>query len=890
MFVHEVLPILEAKCMVCHGDDPAELDGGLDLSSREGLARGGEQYADLIVDGRPEMSPLYLAITREQPDLIMPPRQRDALSTEEIHSIYNWIVDGAKWPSAEEIKRINAASNHASSRQQVPTSAGETETWSKRYYRTQNLWAYQPLQRPSIPNSTIHPIDAFINRSLKRNQIKSAGPADPQALIRRLHFDVTGLPPSADLVRDFAQHHSIKYEDLVDQLLASEHYGEQWATHWLDVVRYADSDGFSNDYARPSAWRYRDYVVRSFNDDLPYNKFVFEQIAGDELDPQDGNKLIATGFLRMGPWEHTGMAVAAETRQYFLDDVTNIVGETFLATPLNCAKCHDHKYDPIPTRDYYQIQSVFATTQFAERPADFLPEENQAFMKEERARVEQWLERITHEKDSLRSLEEEAAKRWYQQRGLAYLPKKERRRSDRLDRHPPRYHGLTFADLGYRKVLDKRGQIERRNLERFEPWAYSVYNGPLRPVHSNRKMRMPAAIQNEPSLSYVLKGGSVYAPTDTVWPGVLSVLHYDTATSQDFNESARITAAQRGRRSDFALWLVHPENPLTARVMVNRIWQHHFGTGLAENPNNFGATGRAPTHPELLDWLAGEFIDHNWSVKHLDRLILTSATYQRAAEHPNYARIRKVDPDNRLLSHFSPRRLRAEEIRDAMLQSTGELQTQLGGIPSRPEIPLEVALQPRHTMGSVAPAYQPSSRPEMRNRRSLYIERKRAIKNPMMQVFNQSDNDLSCEQRDESTVVTQAFTLLNSSEIRNRSMVFAHRLLQDHTDQLEAIREAYLRVFQRLPTQKEILEADTFIKQLVQDYQQIDFATPVYPKMVVRDMVEEMTGEAFVFTEYLDVYDNYSSDLDEVQVTPKIRAWADYISVLFNTNEFLYVY
>ncbi|NND33831.1 MAG: DUF1549 domain-containing protein, partial [Saprospiraceae bacterium] len=601
-FVFEVLPIIQSKCLSCHGDSPDEIEGGLDLRSARSMSAGGEQHAELVVPGRPEFSPLYQAIIREDPDFSMPPKERDALTEEEVQVFYHWIVAGAPWPNDLEQKQIAAAGGpRSTTRMKVQTSGGQTTHWEERYYRTDDLWAYRKPHHSDIPGQfpDKHPIDAFVEHKLLELQLPAAESATMRQLVKRVYYDLLGLPPTKEQIDAFVNDGKAdSYERLIDQLIASPHYGEEWARHWLDVVRYSDSDGFSNDYLRPNAWRYRDYVVRSFNSGKPYDQFLLEQLAGDEMDPEDPEMLIATGFLRMGPWEHTAMSVAAETRQFYLDDVTNIVGETFLAAPLNCARCHDHKYDPIPTRDYYQIQAVFATTQPAQRPAPFLENENLHLIDEERERLQAWIDRTEKEAKEIVQKEERAARGWFRERGRRYLPKKERRKLN-LEQQPPRYYGLSNTDLGYRKVLQKRGQILRRNLDRFEPWAYAVYNGPYRIVHSASTMRMPEELSGEAQPVFILDGGSVYAEGDSVSPGVLSVVHYlDTTLSPYFNALRHIPAGIQGRRLALAQWLIHPEHPLTARVMVNRIWQHHFGEGLAQNPNNFGASGKKPTHPE----------------------------------------------------------------------------------------------------------------------------------------------------------------------------------------------------------------------------------------------------------------------------------------------------
>ncbi len=892
-FVSEILPVLQTKCWSCHGDKPNELEGGLDLRFPKSLTEGGESGTALVTSGRPEFSLLYRAISRENEDIAMPPREREALTDTEVEAFYSWIVAGAPWPDDKKINSLQAERGLISnSRITVQTSGGQSDDWDERSYRKADLWAYMPLNKPQAAETTpdLHPIDFFINQHLDKRQLEPSSLEDRATLLRRACFDLLGLPPSQEQVDWFLNDREVPFVQLLDTLLSSPHYGEQWARHWLDVVRYADSDGFSNDYARPSAWRYRDYVIRSLNQDKPYDRFVTEQLAGDEIDSLNPEMLIASGFLRMGPWEHTGMSVAKETRQFYLDDVTNIVGEALLATPLNCARCHDHKYDPVPTRDYYQIQAIFATTQLAQREAAFLPEENTVAMAGEKERLLAWMVRTEEERRIIRDKEEKAARTWFQQRGKEYLPKRQRRKLD-LSNQPPRYYGLTFGDLGYRKVLQKHAQIQQRNLDRFGPWAYSVYSGPDRVVHSNTNMRVPDGVDGKPAITTILKGGSVHSPSDTVEPDVLSVVHFFDSVEQSSFDSARsIPSGLSGRRKAFAKWIADPYNPLTARVMVNRIWQYHFGRGLAESPNNFGATGGKPSHPLLLDWLASEFIENGWSVKYLHKIIMTSEAYRRSSDHPNRKKIDLIDPDNVYLSYFSPRRLAAEEIRDAMLFISGELNTEMGGIPVRPEIPLEVALQPRHTMGSTSPAYQPSMLPSQRNRRSIYIERKRSIENPMLQVFNQNNTNFSCEKRESSNVVTQAFALMNDQNTRARALYLARQLAKEEPDVKLCLRRALETVLMRSAKSGELEKARSFLNEAIQYHRNNKPVEAEYPSFVDHEMFEEMTGEPFVYTEYLDVYDKYFPDIQDHQVTAEVRALADFISVLFNTNEFVYVY
>lgn len=895
LFVHEIRPILERKCLSCHGADLDQVEGDFQLLDRAHLLRGGQSGQAAIVPGEPDDSPLIQYIERHDPEMAMPPKEDERLAEEEIDLFRDWISLGAPWPAKAEQEEILALGEwHYGDRVQVQTSGGLAAVWDQRRYKKSMIWAFYPLEEIEVPEAgDVQPVDAFIQARLVELGLEKAGGADKRTLIRRATFDLTGLPPTATEIANFlADESSEAFEKVVERLLESPHYGEQWGKHWLDVVRYADSDGYSNDYVRPNAWRYRDYVIRSFNADKPYNQFIQEQVAGDEMDPTNPENLIATGFLRMGPWEHTGMAIVAETRQLFLDDVTNSVGETFLSLPLGCAKCHDHKYDPIPTKDYYRIQAVFAPTQFASRAAAFLPVESQLGMEEERQRIIDWMQKTTAEEKVLREKEELAARQWYRARGKPYLDKKTRRKLPE-DQQPPRYLGLTFQDLGYRKVLQKRRQTLHKAKLRFEPYAYAVYNGPNKVVHSGRNTFLPEEVVDEVPATFTLTGGSVYAPSEEVQAGVLSALT-DLATPLDGKPTeshSPIPQTKDGRRLAFAQWLTEGENPLVIRSIVNRVWQYHFGKGLVETSNNFGATGKRPSHPALLDWLCQEFIRQGWSIKALHRLIMRSEIYQQAGTPRQLSKQQKVDPDNRYLSYFPPRRLSAEEIRDALLVASGELNPGLGGIPIRPEINQEIALQPRHTMGSIAQAYQPSRLPESRNRRTIYAEKIRNLPDPLLTVFNQPSSEVSCERRSTSTVTPQVFSLLNSPQIRDRAIAFAVRLQEESPSDLDLqLKKAGQMAWNRELTAQELTKAKAYVLEM-QGYHQETPAQPfTYPTKIRRKMFEEMTGEPFEYDEELDIFQNYQADLKDVDVAPETRALADLAMVLFNTNEFLYVY
>ncbi|HVW37871.1 MAG TPA: DUF1549 and DUF1553 domain-containing protein, partial [Pirellulales bacterium] len=686
---------------------------------------------------------------------------------------------GAPWPDEKRRAELaKAAALQPGSWNQADgvamrTSGGLSPEWTNRKYASESLWAYRPIEKVDPPQArtddpTANEIDAFVDERLASLGLAAAPPADRRTLIRRATFDLIGLPPAPEEVDAFVADSDDDiqaFAKVVERLLASPHYGEQMARHWLDVVRYADSAGFANDYERGNAWRYRDYVVRAFNADKPFDQFVREQIAGDEIDPRNPELLVAVGFLRMGPWELTAMEVAKVARQRFLDDVTNSVGETFLAHSLQCARCHDHKFDPVPTRDYYAIQACFAATQMAERRAEFLPQENTLDGSQDRAYLLRRRERHEQTLDELDRRSIEAARRWlaesrvdpadFEQALEEVSSRKqtspkiggryEQARSLLLKRGgeeakiPPRFAGLSPEDLGRDRIARKGLERLAWESERYEPFAFSVYDGPPRQlVAVTAPQRLPKDVgQGELETTSILAGGDPFSPVEPVSPGVLSVI--------DAIPEVKIPTTASGRRRALAEWIADERNPLTPRVIVNRVWQWHFGQGLAGNANNFGSTGKRPTHPELLDWLAATFIERGWSLKKLHRAIMLSAAYRRSCEHPDRAPWVERDPEGVSYAAFKPRRLAAEELRDGMLHVSGELNPALGGVPVRPEINLEAALQPRQVMGTLAAAWTPSPLPQDRHRRSIYALKLRGLRDPFCEVFNEPNPDLSCE-------------------------------------------------------------------------------------------------------------------------------------------------
>jgi mono/diheme cytochrome c family protein len=930
LFVRRVWPLFQEKCLACHGNDEEKIKGDYDMRTLEGAIQGGESETKAIVPGKPEESPLYLAATRTHDDWEpMPPKEADKLYAEQLAWIKEWITSGAPWPDetrARAIAKANEAKWTAEDGVIIKTVGALSPEWANRRYKPEGLWAYQPVRTigvteywshavsstPALQHSTPppHPIDAFIAAKMPPG-LTSAPPADRVTLLRRATFDLIGLPPKPEEVEAFVKdprNDEEAFSAVIERLLASPHYGERMAQHWLDVTRYADSSGFANDFERGNAWRFRDYVVRSFNADKPYDQFVREQIAGDELDPGNPEMLVATGFLRMGPWELTGMEVAKVARQRFLDDVTNSVGETFLAHSLQCARCHDHKFDPIPTHDYYSVQAVFATTQITERPTPFLEVENrQGF--EEKTFLE--LSRADH-LATLKMLDEKAlaaVPKWFAEKKLdpsqwnAALEKAEKGGPDKRgglfgtarnillkqgvpeDQFPPRMLGWTPEEIGMERIASKGLERLKWEFDRYEPVALSIYNGRTPQVTSiTNPFRIPQNRMTAGELeeTCILTGGDPFGAGTKVKPGVLSVLGAVQKTP--------IPESIEGRRKAFADWVASPENPLTTRAIVNRIWLWHFDQPIAGNPNNFGSTGKKPTHPELLDWLAASFVEKGWSFKTMHRLIMNSAAYRRSATHPDLKALADKDPTGTSYAVFKPRRLTAEELRDAMLTATGELNPTLGGIPNRPEINLEAALQPRQVMGTFAAAWTPNPLPSQRHRRSLYALKIRGLPDPLQEVFNAPAPDFSCERREASTVTPQVFSLFNGQATQSRALALANRAVKETQSDAQAIVRIFALVFSRPPSAD---ERQNCLAHWHDIETLLGKETPPMPKPpleVRRDAIEENTGEKFSFSEKLHGYADFVPDLQPSDVPAHTRALADVCLALLNANEFAYVY
>ncbi len=868
LFALHVREIIAEKCIACHSQgEGKKLKGGLEMTSRELLLKGGDSGV-VLIPGNAAESLFHIATTWEDEDYEMPPKEADRLSSEQQDQIRDWINAGAPWLDARRIRELR---DRFAEGEVVETSGGLGEDWTNRRYEPEKLWAYRPLEVEKVPEG-IHPVDWFVDRRLEKAGLEPAPIAAPGELVRRMTFGLTGLPPAPGEVRrfkeEFGKDSIAAVRAYAGRLMASPHYGEQFGRHWLDVARYADSAGFANDYTRPNAWRYRDYVVRSFNNDKPYDQFVREQIAGDEIDESDTENLVATGFLRMGPWEQTGMSVFRVTRQQWLDDVTDSVGQTFLAHALQCARCHDHKFDPIPTRDYYRMLSVFSTTQFADREAPFMGEENRTGF----AQADHWArEKVAHYQRQRKGLDERIRASRKEEKGEA-------KTGD---------NGLDPGDEASLARMSKNISRHQWEFDRTKPIAVAVYDGnTIERRNVSSRIMMPGnpwgkGVMEKDS---ILTGGDVYSRGAPVRPGPLSA-----AVTLGEMDPSKFPDGRGKRRLALAEWIVDKKNPLAARVMVNRVWSWHFGRGIAGNPSNFGGGGSLPTHPELLDYLAAWFMGQGWSVKKLNELIVSSVAYRRSSRHPDPALLNKKDPRRELYAAGLARRLTAEELRDAMLAVSGEFNRQVGGIPSRPDINREVAFQPRQIMGGTASVYEPDPLPHQRNRRSLYAEKTRGLRDPFLETFNQPGPDKSCELRETSMTAPQALTLFNAEEVHERALAFAARLLSETGNDRAALERGFELALGRPASAGEIADCLVHWKDATDEEEERLHKPMVFPVKIKRTVMAEKTGQPYEFWEHLPAYEGYVPDLQKSDVDARTRGLAQVCLVIFNLNEFAYL-
>lgn len=930
-YAERVHPLLKTHCFRCHGEGE-ELKGGFRLTSREGLLHGGH-YGPAFNSADPASSVLLEMVSYKDADHQMPPKGK--LPEEALAILAHWMEMGAPYDPALEIR--GAATERR----------GFTVTEADRQW-----WAYRPLSsveppRPEDASWSENGIDAFIRSQLQREGLEPNPPAPPAALIRRLHYDLTGLPPHPEevvaFVRATAENPEAAWKAAVEDLLARPQYGEKWARHWLDLVRYAESNGFERDDSKPHLWRYRDYVVEAFNGNLPYDQFVIEQLAGDELEQPTQRSLTATGYHRLMQWDDE----PADREQHVYDvlaDNVQVTSETFLATTLNCARCHDHKADPISQRDYYAFMAFFKGVTHYQRDGTLVhwatPEERNAFEKERETRLAQIeadkgkvaqqireaLEKagvltqlnptqvVTFVEDARKggALWEYTTERpgndwfevgysnkaWHRARsgfghgrppgsvtvtewktpeiwlrtsfGLQILPE-----SLVLDIHHDedvevylngvriyeakgyltRYEtvilplqavsalqtgrnilavhcrqtgGGQYIDLALRSgvnpedaftsllsspQLKEHTEAVRRETGKDLVAEYRRLDGEaLRWRKAEAGIPIHAVTESgpDPGPMPVHARGSAHAPGEPMAPGIPAVL---APTGSDPQTIAVQAVERQGRRSSgrrlaLARWIVDPGNPLTARVMVNRLWQHHFGRGLVPSSSDFGHLGESPSHPELLDWLARRFIEDGWDVKAMHRLILHSRTYRLSSE-PDSGNLER-DPQNRHFWRFDMRRLTAEELRDSMLAVSGKLNLRVGGPWVYPPLPPEILA----TASRPDQVWPVSPDPADHFRRSLYIHVKRSLRHPLLADFDQADTDTGCPVRFATTVPTQALALLNSAFVNEQARLLAGRMREQGRSLPEQIAAGLRLVAQREGREDEIAQLLALHEQL----------------------------------------------------------------------------
>ena len=670
-------------------------------------------------------------------------------------------------------------------------------------------WAFQPVASPALPDVkkdtwARNPIDRFILARLAAAAIEPAPPADPTVLVRRAYYDLTGLPPSPGEVETYLAEVAngdtadTAYERLIDRLLTSPRYGERWGRHWLDLVRYAETDSYERDNPKPNAWKYRDYVIRSFNDDKPYDQFVREQLAGDEIPERSYETITATGYYRLGLWDDEPVD-ALQAYYDHLDDVVSTTSKVFLGLTINCARCHDHKIDPISQRDYYRFMAFFHNILNNIQKGEY---EDEAFILNTQIplatpqRQAEWKGQKQQHEKLLATINTRIAP--LEQKVVVSLSKGEQ--DDAKDDANVRKR---LIHKNWENVLSEEDQTLWKVLQ--EQREASEKTGPAPLPHA-------LAVQENGNLApdtFVMVRGNARALGDQVVPGFPEVLNVPDPVLP----AAGANSASCGRRTVLADWIAGPTNCLTSRVIANRVWQHHFGRGIVDSPSDFGLRGVRPTHPLLLDWLANRFVNEGWHLKSLHRLIMTSSAYRMSARVDSSALA--SDPENRLFSRQSMRRLSAEELRDSMLAVCDTLNLQMFGPSIFPEISQEVLqTQSRPGAGWI------TSSPAQQARRTIYVHTKRSLIPPIIKVFDGANPDESCPVRFTTTQPTQALELLNSKFSQKQSQQLASRVRQEVGDKPgDQVQRALWLVTQRSPTNEEIDRGVNLLQDLANNEQ-----------------------------------------------------------------------
>ena len=842
---HDVLPILFSRCVVCHGKHKQE--GDLDLRTVSSILKGGKS-GPAISPGKPEESLLLKKVlSRDMP----PPKQIiragvRPMESSEVALLTKWVRQGAK---AYDIKP------------NIQTTEPDAVVTDE----DRKFWAFQPPMKADVPDiKNEHPIDAFLLRKLNANKLNYSQAAPKLTLIRRVAFDLTGLPPEwGDVQRFLNDESSDWYSRMVDHYLESPHYGEHLGRMWLDLAGYADSEGKrSADPIRKHAWRYRDYVIRAFNADKPYDQFLREQIAGDELfdflnaeevTPKMMDALIATGFLRQAP-DGTGSDIVDTVEERFevVSDEIDVLGSSVLGLTLRCAQCHSHKYDPIPHRDYFRLVATF---QGAYDVYDWLKPTSVANQSKQKNPTRRFLPYVTADLEQTWQIEKKDFDQQINTLKTKLNKQFTARRQEFIDQQLTEIPAEVREEVGkLLNVSDKKKTTEQRQLAKEYESKLTISDKELTKQHADLaklqtqtdkqikslQSKIPSQPmiralwdRGDPSPTWVFRRGEFNNPGELVGPGVLSVL---TDGKTPFKLQP-LRDGSTGRRLAFANWLTSPEHPLTSRVIVNRIWHHHFGRGIVESLSNFGNSGVRPTHPKLLDWLAVSFVENGWSFKWLHKQIMLSAAYQQTSQI-NESLFEK-DPANALFSRMPLKRIRAESVRDSLLAVTGQLDTTRFGEPVGVDVRKD---------GLVT-----AERTENGWRRSIYIRQRRKEIPTILENFDLPQMSPNCVERPNSMVAPQALHLLNNSLIRELSDAFSDRVEQEVPDNRDQqIQRVYQIAFSRDPSDEEQTLSNETLDLLTQKWKSVE---------------SEQQSDS----------------------SPESRALANFCHVILNSAEFLFV-
>jgi hypothetical protein len=854
-FSKDVAPILSRNCMQCHGKEP--LMAHLDLRTRDGALKGG-QHGAVVVPGNADGSHLYRHLTgQELPQMPLGGRLTDG----EIATIKNWIDSGADWDAGVTLAPGS-----------LQTGAGEKKfTDQQRRY-----WAFQKVVKPAIPAVkdrawAQNPIDALVMAGLEAKKLRPNPPADKVTLIRRATMDLSGLPPTPEDVQAFlADNSPDAFAKVVDRLLASPQYGERWGRHWLDLARYADTNGFKSDEPRPNIWRYRDYVIKAFNEGKPYDRFIREQIAGDELYPNDLNARIAVGFNRHFT-DETNQPVIELRRQETLTDITDTTASVFLGLTYGCARCHDHKFDPILHKDYYRLQAFFADIREQDDLVLLQGEELAAYQRQQA----EWDANTRDIRNEMHAMVAPMAKARADYYSIRFSTGTKEALKTPPDKRTPLQSLLaikatpqiTYQDRDLVNYKDE--EFGAAPLSAEQKKRFGELEAELR-KYDAIKPNPPTAqtiIDNgrEAPKSYVLAAGNWDVPRDEVQPGFLSILDPTDAKIPAPPPGMNST----GRRSVLANWLADPQNPLTTRVMANRIWHYHFGRGIVGSTSDFGVMGDRPANPQLLDFLTATFVENGWSVKKMHRLIMLSKTYQESADFQ--AEAAAADPDNKLLWRWERHREEGESIRDSMLFVSGLLNPKIGGPGVNPPQPgVAGAGRAPYAGGGVAGGAgrggrgaAPANNAADNNRRSVYIFVKRNAMYPLLDAFDEPNPQESCSRRFHAVIPSQSLMLMNDTLVMDWSKALAARVLNDGgLTPEQQVERAYRLVLSRSPNAAEL--------QTIQDFLRHQSA---------------LDGEMLAKNEKPPLPDKLPDGMEPA----KAAAFVDLCHALLNTNEFLYV-